>query len=144
MEIKTLLLKWKVRRLVFKTKAKFARTFWSELFRSKKGEQKVIFKQLCLHSILIYIWKKNAQLLHPCLLLTFSVRLSWFLMTEEMGDHILITHQLIGSTLDSIVQNHIGHVMNVTQSSSSYRSKRTDYSDQGWKLTIIIRVKYWQ
>ena len=64
-------------------------------------------------------------------LLTFSVRLSWFLMTEKMGDHILITHQLIGSTLDSIVQNHIRHVMIVTQSSSSYRSKRTGYSDQG-------------
>ena len=64
-------------------------------------------------------------------LLTFSVRLSWFLMTETMGDNILITHQLIGSTLDSTVQNHIRHVMIVTQGSSSYRSKRTGYSDQG-------------
>ena len=55
MEIKTVLLQWQVRRLVFKTKAKFARTSWSELLRSKKGEQKVVFKQLCLDSILIYM-----------------------------------------------------------------------------------------
>ena len=37
------------------------------------------------------------------------------------------------STLDSIVQNHFGHLMMLTQNISSYRSKR---------LTIVIRVKH--
>ena len=35
------------------------------------------------------------------------------------------------STLDSIVQNHIGHLMMFTQNISLYRSKRTDYHDKG-------------
>ena len=33
------------------------------------------------------------------------------------------------STLDSIIQNHIGHVMILAQNISLYRSKRTDYCD---------------
>ena len=33
------------------------------------------------------------------------------------------------STLDSIVQNHIGHLMMFTQNISLYRSKCTDYRD---------------
>ena len=33
------------------------------------------------------------------------------------------------STLDSIVQNHIGHLMMFTQNISLYRSKCTDYLD---------------
>ena len=35
----------------------------------------------------------------------------------------------IWSTLDSIVQNHIGHLMMFTQNISLYRSKHTDYLD---------------
>ena len=33
------------------------------------------------------------------------------------------------STLDSIIQNHIGHLMMLAQNISLYRSKRTDYCD---------------
>ena len=33
------------------------------------------------------------------------------------------------STLYSIAQNHIGHLMMFTQNISLYRSKRTDYRD---------------
>ena len=35
------------------------------------------------------------------------------------------------STLDSIVQNYIGHFMMFKQDISLYRSKRTDYIDYG-------------
>ena len=35
------------------------------------------------------------------------------------------------STLDSIVQNHIGHLVMFTQNISLYRSKSTDYLDLG-------------
>ena len=35
----------------------------------------------------------------------------------------------LSSTLTSIVQNHIGHLMIFTQNISLYRGKRTDYCD---------------
>ena len=45
------------------------------------------------------------------------------------------------STLDSIFQNHIGHLMMFTQNTSLYnRSKSTDYHDWGVRVDFHCRV----
>ena len=72
MEIKMLLLNRHVRLLALKSKAKPALTI-----QVKKGEPDTYEGGMRNHFILV------------CLL---TVRLSWFLMTEKIGDHILMTH----------------------------------------------------
>ena len=44
--------------------------------------------------------------------------------------------------MDSIVQNHIGHLMMFVQNNSLYRSKRSEYSDKHMHWLEMVNVQF--